>query len=229
MKKLLLIILVTILSVAFATVRDGERAMDSGDYQEAIKQFEAAIVLRDTNVKAFYQLAHAKTLLAGTLDDKAEKEKLYEEAAEAAKKAIALDDNEPKAHFELARALGRLGEYRGVLQSLGIAADMKRELDITLKLDPNYGAAYHALALWNLKVPWVAGGRAGQVESLFEKSIEVEPDSITHYADFAEVLIDRGKVDQAKEILEIALSLDANTKSMEDDKAFAQSLWDSIQ
>ena len=231
MKKILSILLIAVLSFAFATVRDGERAIDSGDYQEAIKQFEAAIAQRDTNVKAYYQLAHAKTLLAGTLgdDEKKQAETLYEEAAEAARKAIALDDNEPEAHFELARALGRLAQFRGVLQSLGLAGEMRKELDTTIKLDPNHGGAYHALALWHNEVPFLAGGRSGKVEPLFEKSIEVEPDSITHYADYAEVLIKRGKIDRAKELLEIALSLDANTYGRQQDKEFAQHLMDSIK
>ena len=231
MKKIIMLFLIAALSLAFATVRDGERAMDRGDYQEAIKQFEAAIALRDTNVKAFYQLAHAKTLLAGSYgeDKKKEAEKLYEEAAEAAKKAIALDDNEPEAHFELARALGRLAQFRGVLQSLGLAAEVKKELEQTLELNPKHGGAYHALALWHQEVPWIAGGRAGQTAGLFEKAIEYEPDSITHLADYAEILIKQGNIEKAKELLSIALSLDADTYARQQDKEFAQKLWDSIQ
>ncbi len=220
--------MVALLSVSFATVADGIRAIDSGDYVEAIKQFEAAVAQRDTNVKALYELAQAKTLLAGTLEGK-EAETLLEEATEAAKQAIAVDDSEPEAHFELARALGRLAQFRGVLQSLGIAAEMKSEIERTIELDPNHGGAYHALALWHQEVPWIAGGRAGQTAGLFEKSIELDPDSITHLADYAEILIKEGKTELAAKYLETALSLDANTYGRQQDKEFAQSLWDSIQ
>ncbi len=227
MKRLIVLLALVTLSFSFATVADGNRAIDRGDYQEAIKQFEVAIKVRDTNVKAHYQLAHAKTLLAGTLEGK-EAEALYEQAAEQARVAIKLDPEEPEGHFELARALGRLAQFRGVLQSLGLAGEVKRELDKTIELDPKHGGAYHALALWNLEVPWIAGGRAGKVEDLFKKAIEVEPDSITHLADFAEVLINRGKKDEAKAYLEQALSLDPDTFGRQQDHDYAQSLMDKL-
>ena len=228
MKKLFLIGVFIITSVSFATVADGIRAIDSGDYVEAVKQFEAAVEQRNTNVKALYLFAKSKVLLAGTLTGK-EAEELLVEAVEIAKKAIALDETEPEAHFELARALGRLAQYRGVLQSLGLAGEMKKELEKTIELDPSHGSSYHALALWHDGVPWIAGGRAEQTIELFEKSIELEPNSIIHLADYAEILINKGEIEHAKALLEIAITLEANTYIRQQDKEFAQSLWDSIQ
>lgn len=227
MRKLIILLALLAVSFSFATVADGNRAIDKGDYKEAIKQFEAAIQVRDTNVKAYYQLAHAKTLLAGTLEGK-DAEVLYEEASEHARAAIKLDPDEPEGHFELARALGRLAQFRGVLQSLGLAGEVKKELDKTIELDPKHGGAYHALALWNEEVPWIAGGRSGRVEELFKKAIEVEPDSITHMADFAEILIKRGNKDAAKAYLETALSLKADTYGRQEDHDFAQGLMDKL-
>ncbi len=206
--KSLSLVLILFFSIALATVGDGDRAYDLGNYSEAISQYKAAFEQRSDNVEALYKLAKATTLLAGTKTGK-EAETLFAEAAGYARQAIALNPNEPEAHMELARALGRLAQFKGILESLGLAGEVKSSLEKALELKPNHGGALHALALWNLEVPWIAGGRSGEVKTLFEKSIAAEPDSITHYTDFGEALIKLGDKEAAKVQLEKAISLSA--------------------
>jgi hypothetical protein len=78
-----------------------------------------------------------------------------------AARATDLAPEEPDAHFEVARALGRLAQYRGVLQSLNLAARVERALERTLELDPEHAGAWHARGLFHHDVPWIAGGRRG--------------------------------------------------------------------
>lgn len=223
MRRIWVLGLLLLLSWSFATVADGDRAFDAGDYETAIAEYQAAYELRNSNIEALYKLAKAETHLAETLTGDAA-EALYQQAADHARAAIAAAPDEAEAHMELARALGRLAQFKGVLQSLNLAGEVKHELERALELNPNHGGAYHALALWNLEVPWVAGGRSGQVRPLFEKSIEVEPDSITHYVDYGEALIRLGDKAAAKVQLDKALALSAKTFGDEEDQAKARDL-----
>ena len=117
MKRVAFLFLIGFLAFVFATTADGDRALDAGDYQEAINQFQAAVDQRADNVEALYKLAKAKVYLAETVTG-AEAEALYTQAADHARAAIALAPDDPNTHMELARALGRLAQFKGVLQSL---------------------------------------------------------------------------------------------------------------
>jgi tetratricopeptide (TPR) repeat protein len=229
MKRLSIwVMLFCLLTFVYASTADGDRALDAGDYQEAIVQYQAAVELRADNVQALYKLAKAKVYLAETLTG-GEAEQLYAEAAEHARAAIALAPDDPNTHMELARALGRLAQFKGVLQSLNLAGEVKSELEKALELDPNFAPALHALALWHLNVPWIAGGRSAQVRPLFEQSIAVEPEEIVHYSDYGEALIQLGDREAAKVQLEKALSLTAVTDQDMKNQAKAQQLLDSLQ
>jgi tetratricopeptide (TPR) repeat protein len=233
MKRPVLLFLLSLLTsgyatIGYATTADGDRALDTGNYQEAISQYQAAVDLRADNVEALYKLAKAKVYLAETLEG-AEAEQLYSEAAEHARAAIAIAPDDPNTHMELARALGRLAQFKGVLQSLNLAAEVKSELEKALELDPTFAPALHALALWHLNVPWIAGGRTAQVRPLFDQSIAAEPEAIVHYADYGEALIQLGDNEAAKAQLEKALSLTAVTDQDMKNQEKARTLLGQIQ
>jgi tetratricopeptide (TPR) repeat protein len=228
MKQLTVLLLICLLTLVHATTADGDRALDAGDYQEAINQFQAAVEQRADNVEALYKLARAKVYLAETFTG-AEAEALYSQAADHARAAVALAPNDPNTHMELARAVGRLAQFKGVLQSLNLAAEVKSELEKALAIDANFAPALHALALWNLNVPWLAGGRSAQVRPLFDQSIAAEPEEIVHYSDYGEALIELGDKEAAKVQLEKALALTAVTAQDVKNQEKAKALLAQIQ
>jgi tetratricopeptide (TPR) repeat protein len=228
MKRLISFLLVAALTFVYATTADGDRAVEAGDYQEAINQYQAAVDQRADNVEALYKLAQAKVYLAETLTGP-EAEALYTQAADHARAAIALAPQDPNPHMELARALGRLAQFKGVLQSLNLAAEVKSELEKALELSPNFAPALHALALWHLNVPWIAGGRSAQTRPLFEQSIAAEPEEIVHYSDYGEALIELGDTEAAKLQLEKALALPALTAQDTKNQDKAKTLLAQIQ
>ncbi|MGL4610622.1 MAG: tetratricopeptide repeat protein [Trueperaceae bacterium] len=228
MKQIATMLLVCFFTFVLATTADGDRALETGDYQQAVAHYQAAADQRADNVEALYKLAQAKVYLAETSTG-AEAEALYTEATDHARAAITLAPNDPNTHMELARALGRLAQFKGVLQSLNLAAEVKEELEATLAIDPNFGAALHALALWHHNVPWIAGGRNGEVRPLFEKSIAAEPEEIVHYSDYGEVLIAMEDTATAKTMLEKAVALPAVTAQDKKNQEKAKTLLGQIQ
>ena len=209
----LLVAFVGASSFAFADVGAGLRAIDQGDFEGAIGAFEAAIAADADDARAHLLLARAAVYAAAELpeDADAEREALFARAADMADRAVDLAPEDPDAHFEVARALGRLAQYRGVLQSLNLAARVERALERTLELDPDHAAAWHARGLFHHDVPWIAGGRRGSVAPSFERAIALEPDEITHRLAFAQVLVDRDDAAGAIAQLEVAVALRAPT------------------
>ena len=227
MKRAITLLIVIFLSFSLASIRDGDLAIIDGNYQQAADAYQQVINEDPTNTEAHYKLAKAKTYQAETLSGN-DAQTLYTEAINSAREAIKLNPQEPEAHFELARALGRLAQFKGVLQSLNIADEMKKSLDTTLELNPEHDAALHALALWNLNVPWVAGGRTSKVKPLFEQAIAIAPTRVTHYTDYGEALIALDEPETAKTYLLQATELRARTASDRAAQEKAQALLDSL-
>lgn len=207
------LLLLAAASVALAQVSAGDALVDEGDFAGAIEAYSAVLSRDADDVEALYQRSRAQVYLAdddASLSDE-EREALYEAALADAERAVELAPDDAEAHFELARALGRTAQFRGVLQSLNLASRMSDALDRAIELDPEHASAWHARALWHVEVPWIAGGRQGQVEPSFERAIEIEPDVIGHRVAFAEVLIDREEFERAAEQLGAVATLTPRT------------------
>ena len=228
---LLAALLAVLLGSALASVPAGLRLVDEGRFVEAMETFETVVERSPADVRAYYLLARAAVYAADALPEgeDAAKEALFDRAAEYAELAVERAPDDPHAHFEVARSLGRLAQYRGVLASLNLAGRVSDALDRTLALDPEHAGAWHARALFHVEVPWIAGGRSGQVVPSFERAIAIEPDVLTHRVEFARVLIDRGETEAAMEQLEVALTLTPRSYFDRQDFETAQALREQVR
>lgn len=229
-RSVVLALALALAGVTWAQVSVGDRLVDEGRFADAVAAYEAVLASDPANPRALYRFARAAVYLAGELpaDDAATRESWFARAADAAERAAELSPNDPDAHFEVARALGRLAQYRGVLQSLNLAARVSRALDRTIELAPDHAAAWHARALFHRDVPWIAGGRSGQVIPSFERAIATEPDVITHRVELARVYLDRNDPAAARAQLDVALTLTPRTfldrRDLEEARALAARL-----
>lgn len=98
---------------------------------------------------------------------------------------------------------------RGGLGALSLAKDARRLLEESLKLNERAldGSAYTSLATLYAKVPgWPIGfGDDEHAESLFRKSLEINPDGIDANFFYGEYLIDQDRVGEAGPYLQKAL------------------------
>ncbi len=202
MRRLLAISLAVLFALALAGA--GEllaQGQFKAAYESAAKEGNWVLAARAASFYAMYQA-----------EGKKERSAWFARAEAAAKRAIQAEPKNPEAYFELARALGRLAQYRGILQSLSLAAGVRDNLKKALALKPDYASALVALALWHLElsqkgVGWLYGADAGKVIPLFERAIELEPDRIIHRYEYARALYRLGKRREALKQLEVALSL----------------------
>lgn len=210
---LLLALVLGLAGLAWAQVARGDALVDQGDFPSAVEAYDVALERDGDDARALYQRSRARVYWAdddASLSDE-EREALYERALADAERAVDLAPNDAEAHFELSRALGRTAQFRGVLQSLNLAARTSDALDRALELDPDHAGAWHARGLWHVEVPWLAGGRGGLVEPAFERAIEIEPGVIGHRVAYAGVLIDREAYDRAASQLDAAAAIAPET------------------
>ncbi|WP_412029100.1 hypothetical protein [Deinococcus yunweiensis] len=185
---------------------------DQGKWQEAAS---AAAAL---NTSASLALAAEATTGGASLVADNQKKALFSKAQDYARAAIAKDRNNADAYFELARAQGRLAQFSGILQSLGLATEMKGNLDKAIELNPKMAGAYVALGLWNANLVAkgfiavrASGADRNQIVPNFEKAIALEPNTAIHKIEYANALLLQGKKAEAAAQLDRAVALPAGT------------------
>ncbi|CAM3776369.1 hypothetical protein [Deinococcus frigens] len=122
------------------------------------------------------------------------------------------------AYFELARAQGRLAQFSGILQSLGLAGDMKKNLDQAIALNPRLAGAYVALGLWHANLDekgFIArratGADKNQIAPNFDKAFALEPNVAVHRIEYANALILQKNRTEAAAQLQKAVAMPADT------------------
>lgn len=188
-----------------------EKLVDEGKFQEA---YEAG--LRLGSAEGLILAAKAASYYAGYQAKDNEKADWFGRAEAAARRAIQANNDNAEAYFELARAQGRLSQYRGILESLGLASGIKENLDRTLRLNPRHAGAKVALALWHhslisKNVGWLYGANGNQIMPLFNEAIQLEPQAIIHKVELAGVLAAQGKKEDARKQYEAALAIAPKT------------------
>ncbi|MGY2896806.1 hypothetical protein [Deinococcus sp. UYEF24] len=234
MRTLVLTALLAATSISLAdSLKEANALLDKGDWQSASSM---AVGLGSSD--GYAVAAKANTLGASVSADAARKG-LLEKAQGYANQAIKLNDANATGYFELARADGRLAQFTGILQSLGLAKDIKAALGKATDLDPRYDEAYVALGLWNAElaakgfmVAAATGANAGQVIPNFEKAIAIAPSVIAHRLEYANALLDLNKnTNKAAAVAQLqkAVALTPQTYWDRQDQAAAQKKLNDLQ
>lgn len=175
----LALVLTTSLSVAGAQSMQAAKAVYAqGQWQ---KTADIAAALKTSEGYAF--AAEALNNGAMLLPDN-QRKAVLDKAMNYARQAIAADKKNPHGYFELARTQGRMVQFAGVLQSLNLAKEVKKNLDMTLSLNRNYANAYIVLGAWNANLASkgfaataATGANKNQVKPNFDKAIALDPSS----------------------------------------------------
>ncbi|ACO46093.1 hypothetical protein DEDE109153_01850 [Deinococcus deserti] len=177
-------------SAGAQTFKEAQSLFNQGKWQEAAA---AAAAL---NTSEGFALAAEATTAGAALSADSLKKALFLEAQEYADKAIEKNRDNAEAYFEKARAQGRLAQYSGILQSLGLAGDMKKNLEKALQLNPRLAGAYVALGLWHANLvskgfvaTQATGANKNNVVPNFKKAIELEPTNPTHRVEYVNAML----------------------------------------
>ncbi|MEM7009298.1 MAG: hypothetical protein AAF462_09225 [Thermodesulfobacteriota bacterium] len=101
--------------------------------------------------------------------------KAFETGREIAKRAIEIEPDNPDAHFFYVANLALVGETKGVLNSLFMLPEIRRELDTILELDPNHCYGLGMQGALYLFLPSILGGDNKVSEIYLRRALFVDP------------------------------------------------------
>jgi tetratricopeptide (TPR) repeat protein len=136
----------------------------------------------------------------------AEQASSYDRALRAAEEAVKADDQDALAHFAVFCSLG--GNMRLAGASLSALRDLfrlRREVDRTLELAPDFADALAGKGALLLDAPGLLGGDRREGERLLRRALEIDPDYLGPRLDLARALAARGARTEARAEAERAL------------------------
>lgn len=162
----------------------------------------------------------------------AEKMTFYTKAQAIADTLIATNDKNPDGHCWWGVAHGRIGQTRGILNSLFMVPDLKREMARTLELKPDYATALDVLGVMYYELPGFAGGNLDKSEQYLKQGIAADPNYCLLRLDLAKVYVREKRWTAAKSQLNALIATDNPTfpgDAVLDDKPDARALLEQIQ
>jgi hypothetical protein len=116
-----------------------------------------------------------------------------------AEEAVAADDSDATAHFALFCNLGKQAEAAGIsVTGLVAVRRLRREIDRTLALAPDWPDALAAKGSFLLQLPRVLGGDLEEGERLLRRAIALDPRFAEAHFELARGLLAYGRKEQAR-------------------------------
>ncbi len=135
-----------------------------------------------------------------------EKAKYFEKGIDYSEKALKIEPKNAYFYFIKGAAIGRLAQYRGIIQSLFMLRDFDHALYTAIKLDPKLYRADVALGMRYRDTPWPFAN-FGKSEKFFEDAIQIDPHYIYAYYELAQLYLKWHKEKKARGIFKKMISM----------------------
>ena len=208
------------------------RHLDSGNLNKSFEILTALVKSEPENLRANYELAHVYYILGDNAGTKTEKVDLYTKGQEYAKKAIKINARSAEAHFWYMVDLGRVGQTKGVLNSLGSVPEIKKEIDKILKLDPKHTGALDARAMLYYELPGFMGGSVNKSITALNTAIALDSNYSVLLVDMGRCYIKKKDYEKARFFLQKVLEIKEPTYPADwtlDDKPDAEKFLKEIE
>ena len=130
-----------------------------------------------------------------------EKLKAYDTGRQAAKRVADADPRHVVARFWYATNTARWGQTNGVVRSLFLLPEVKREINAILEIDSGFTPVYVLAGSVYYEVPALLGGDLAKSEELFRKGIELDARYTMLRVGLGKTLIKLGRPDEARKEL----------------------------
>jgi len=172
-------------------------------FDQALVWYEKAIALQPENYELLWELSKRYQIYGQTLsgDQKKQKLKHWKKGVEYGRRAVKANRDGKEGHFYYMANIGAIAQLKGILQSMWKLRKIKREMDRTLEIDPNYPPALLARAQFLMEMPGVFGGDNQEALRLCARVIRLDPDHLPTYIAMARLLAAEGHYDEALENL----------------------------
>jgi tetratricopeptide (TPR) repeat protein len=182
----------------------------------ALKHYEQALAAEPANYDALHRASVAAVDAGEAATDGARRAQLYKTGELYARRAMQARPNDAEGHFALARALGRTAQTLGSKDRVKYAGDVRAHALEALKFDPKHAGALHIMGVWNAEIMRLGGMSrfmaknflGGKIfdsaswedaQRYMEQAVAQEPNRLVHRIDLAEIYVDRGNKEKARE------------------------------
>ena len=207
----------------------GDSAYDAYRPVEAVRAFEAALAIDslryDANWKAARSMVDIAKQIVGKADSlKRQRDSIYTRARGYVDRALRVDSTDAEAHFARALVLGQQSRTRGGKDRVRFARIIFDEATRAIALDSTHDGAHHILGAWHAEVKRLSGIQKFFAKTLFgggfldrgnweaaiahlERAVALRPGYVFHRLELAEVLVDRKRYSEARDLLATIPSL----------------------
>lgn len=239
MKRLTIVALLTVTAVLALDSRLNEsdnyysnRHKDSGYKMKAYNLIKEVLDESPNSADALWRMARMYCLFGDDKTSKDDKLSRYNTAKGYAEKAKTHGPSMAESHFWYGVALGRIGQTKGILNSLNLAGPVKQAFLKAHDLDPGFVPALDGLGVWYTEVPGFAGGDLDKAIEYFKLGLAKDPNYTLLYVDLAKVYIKQKNYSDARSQLKKCLAVTNPTNPADyflDDKPDALRLLKEIE
>ncbi len=177
------------------------RHLEPANTAKSERLLSAVLQEEPSNVHALYELSRVYYIQGNEANGKDAKLALYNKGSECAKKAFTIDGRCVWGHVWYAVNLGKIGQARGVLNSLFLVDDIKAALEKALAIDPANVVALNVRAAVNAEVPRMLGGSVPEAIKDLEKALAIDPNYTILYAELGKIYIKKKDYARARQYL----------------------------
>jgi tetratricopeptide (TPR) repeat protein len=153
------------------------------------QMLEDVIKTDSGNLAANYKLSQVYYTIADHAQTKQEKLHYFDKGIEMGRKAMQIDNNSVWAHFWYMANLGAATQLKGIFNSLASVSEVKKEIDIVLRLDPANVWALNAKANIYYELPGILGGDCNKSIEILNRAIQIDSGYSILYISLAKVYI----------------------------------------
>ncbi len=181
---------------------------DLAKARQAAALYEKALQADAKSETAAYKLARTYYWIGKHQDSDEQKVAVFAKGIAAAKKALAINPDSIGGHYWLGVCYGVYGSAKGVMKSLSLVDPIKQEMAAVIAQDPSYdsGGAYRVLGRLYFKLPGLFGGSNSKAVENLKTAIKYGPHRWLNHIYLAEVYIDEGEKEKARELLKKVLA-----------------------
>lgn len=237
----LMILLVTTYAADFnSLVAEAETLRDADSYTAALAKLKEAEKLDPDNPEILWKLARAYFDIADQDETNIELQKanIYP-GFEYAERCVEIAPNIAEGHQYYSILIGRIGEIEGTKQKIENSYAVREHTMKAIELDPDNDSNYHVMGRWHFALAdlsWVERKIASVIYAtppaasfekaveFFSKAHEIKPDDIRHLLWLGKSYEKLGQDDNARNALQKAMALPAESDADKNMQAEAQEL-----
>ena len=172
---------------------------DPGKFPLAIMMYEQAIEKAPNDYDALWKVSRMCQVYGQTLPEDQRKRKIsvWKKGQDYGKRAVEVNPDGKEGHFYYMSNLGAVVQAKGKLSGLWNVRKIKKAIDKTLEIDPDFPPALVARARYLTQMPGLFGGDRKEALALYERAVEVDPGYYVAYYYLAEMKAEDRQYDEA--------------------------------